>query len=292
MNRRKLLLGVVAAGAASLSHASGFPVPTPPSTQAPAIRFLADSSTKYRVYDAIGGKGKPDLAPYGLLPFKLAYTSELWPSQDREIPDLDYIRQSYIKTKLSASAARIHAIDIEHWPTRVSRHEATTVAASVDKLCRIMRCFRCSAPALLHGYYGIVPAREYWATVRGDAEAIERWQADNRAVSPIAEISDVIFPSLYTFYEDIWGWLTYASANLVEAKKYGKPVLAFLWPRYHSGSKAGELVPGSVWRQQLELVLSVADGAVLWDWSRATWDEEAPWWRETIDLLQSVGSAP
>lgn len=287
MNRRNFIAALVATGALPHNHAPKFlSPPFPLGGQRPVSQTTADRPGGFRIYDALGGKDKPDLSRYGLLPFKLAYTSELWPDAERERPDLPYIRQNYIRTKLSTLPIRVHAIDIEHWPTRVSKYGATAVADSVAKLKTVLALFRCSAPSMMHGYYGIIPAREYWAPVRRDTAAIALWEADNLALSPIAELADVIFPSLYTFYDDLPNWKVYAAANIAEASKYRKPILPFLWPRYHSGPKGGQLVPGELWRQQLEFALGLTDGVILWDWSRAIWDEEAPWWRETLDLLR------
>ena len=41
----------------------------------------------------------------------------------------------------------------------------------------------------------------------------------------------MIFPSLYTVYDDQGHWLRFAEANMVEARRYGKPVIPFIWPQ-------------------------------------------------------------
>ena len=73
----------------------------------------------------------------------------------------------------------------------------------------------------------MLPIRNYWAPVRGDSAAISDWQAENRRLQRLADAVDIIFPSLYTFYDDPAGWVTYAVANIKEARSYGKPVYAF-----------------------------------------------------------------
>jgi hypothetical protein len=59
---------------------------------------------------------------------------------------------------------------------------------------------------------------------------------------------DVSLPSLYTFYDYQPGWVTYAIANIMEARRMnpGKPVFAFLWPQYHDSNKElkGKYIPG------------------------------------------------
>ena len=77
---------------------------------------------------------------------------------------------------------------------------------------------------------------------------------------------DVIFPSIYTFYDDIEGWKKYAINMIVEAKKYGKPVIPYLLPQYHPSSKTNPwgIIEGDFWLEQLKVVYTYADGAILW----------------------------
>ena len=80
------------------------------------------------------------------------------------------------------------------------------------------------------------------------------WQKENDNVASIAKLADVLFPSIYTFYEDRNGWSKYAIAQIQEARRHadGKPVYVFLWPQYHESNKklANTFLPGDYWRME------------------------------------------
>jgi hypothetical protein len=94
---------------------------------------------------------------------------------------------------------------------------------------------------------------------------------------------DALFPSIYTFYTDRQGWVTYAIAQITEAKRKakGKPVYAFLWPQYHESNLLLGLRPldSDYWELQLNTVAQHADGVVIWGGWGANgpelWNEEA-----------------
>ena len=103
----------------------------------------------------------------------------------------------------------------------------------------------------------------------------QSWKDRNKFFASLANHVDVVFPSLYTFYNDQAGWEQYATANIAEARKYNKPVYAFIWPQYH-GSNAtigGQHIAGDYWRKQLETVYQYADGVVIW----AGWGWQNDW---------------
>src|SRR5690606_26877227 len=102
----------------------------------------------------------------------------------------------------------------------------------------------------------------------------------------LAAAVDIIFPSLYTFYDQPEQWQRYAIGNVAEARQYGKPVYPFIWPQFHD---SGAEIPSTFWRQQLETVYAEADGLVIWSPARGrpTWNPSAPWWQATTDFLQS-----
>ncbi|MDO9084545.1 MAG: hypothetical protein Q7U56_14825, partial [Humidesulfovibrio sp.] len=103
---------------------------------------------------------------------------------------------------------------------------------------------------------------------------------------------DIIFPSLYTFYDDPAGWKKYAIATIQEAKRYGKPVYPFLWYQYHDSNKllGGKPIPAAIWRMQLETCLKYADGVVIWGGYKELWSEEAAWWQETKTFMNALST--
>src|SRR5205085_1032044 len=109
-----------------------------------------------------------------------------------------------------------------------------------------------------------------------------------RSVSrSLAETVDAVFPSLYTFYrrEDSDGWVTYAKANLEQARRYQKPIYAFLCPRYQNTFQD---IEADFWRLQLQTCRELADGCVIWDWTGLGKPGEPalrdrPFWKPTLE---------
>ncbi len=108
---------------------------------------------------------------------------------------------------------------------------------------------------------------------------------------PLARKVDILFPSLYTYYDDVEGWRTYARITLEEARRFGKPVYAFLWPEFHDSNEKlkGHYLPVDFWRMEMELCYELADGIVIWGGWQQTWDDHAPWWIETKAFLAEHG---
>jgi hypothetical protein len=183
-------------------------------------------------------------------------------------------------------ATDLVVIDVEHWD--LNRLPADAVQRNVERYVALLDAFRAQLPTARIGLYGMVPIRNYWTPVRGNAGELSAWRAENERLKPIAEAADVIFPSLYTFYEDRDGWVEYAKANIAEAKQYGRPVYPFVWPQYH---KSWKPIDGDFWRLQLETVFNSADGMVIWTPARGRprWNPEAAWWQETVQFLKTAG---
>lgn len=91
------------------------------------------------------------------------------------------------------------------------------------------------------GYYGF-PIRDYWN--RDDA-----WRARNRSLDPFMANFEVLFPSIYDFYDSSTkrgsGDLDYVRENVEEAlrtgSRIGKLVMPFVWHRYHTSNKTKRL---------------------------------------------------
>lgn len=115
----------------------------------------------------------------------------------------------------------------------------------------------------------------------------QQWLATDRAMAPVAQMVDYIFPSLYTFYDDRRGWLRFAAAQLDEARRYGRPVYPFLWFEYQDGNRLlrGRDVDLAAWEEELRFCRTHADGVVLWGGAGLGWSESAPWWQATRRVL-------
>jgi Hyaluronidase len=249
---------------------------------------------QFTVFDATLFTQKPDLTQYGLKRIAVVYAGSLWPlrkvSDQANLPDKNLIRPV---VQLANQSAAILVIDIEQWPLV---GDPAAVAESVKKYETVIQWFKQPIPSLKVGLYGAPPIRDYWDSVQGgDSPRYALWQKENDDLAPIVQLADVLFPSIYTFYEDRDGWRTYAIAQIQEARRYagGKPVYVFLWPQYHPSNKklANTFLAGDYWRLELETVRKYADGVVIWCCpSPQAWDNEAPWWIETQEFLKEIGS--
>ena len=196
--------------------------------------------------------------------------------------------------QLANQSTGIVVIDIEHWPLV---GDPATVAESVKKYQTVIQWFKTPAPSLRLGLYGVLPIPDYWKSLQEKSlPGYAAWREENDSLAPIAQFVDVLFPSVYTFYEDRNGWQTYAIAEIQEARRHagGKPVYVFLWPQYHVSNKrlANTFLPSDYWRMELETGRKYADGIVIWCCSnKQAWDDKAPWWIETRSFLKEIGSS-
>lgn len=247
--------------------------------------FVARDATRFRE--------NPDLTKYGLKNIIVAYESSLWPAgASKTEPDTNYITNTYIP-KIRSQNPDVVVIDIESWPFK-STMTATEITTNINKFKKVISVFRRELPTTKIGFYLIMPERN-WLAPCGDPKKVatrtSAWHLRNVKLQPLADAVDIIFPSLYTFYEDAKSeacWPKYAAANINEAKFYGKPVWAFLWMKYHS---TGNLIPATFWRKQLETTYEFADGFAIWSMASSTdvWSYTAPWWVETASFLKAKG---
>lgn len=156
----------------------------------------------------------------------------------------------------------------------------------------ILTDFRALHPGIRVGMYGTLPQGNYWdAIAERKSSGFQSWNAMNDTLIELSHSVDIVYPSLYTFYDDRVGWLKYAMRNINQAWKYNKTVYPFLWPQYHDSSvKALQYIPADYFKMQIETCLDLCGGVVIWGgWdfanSRAAqWDDSAPWYDVVRDL--------
>ncbi|MBI1369034.1 MAG: hypothetical protein GC162_10320 [Planctomycetes bacterium] len=237
------------------------------------------------LYDAMLFADKPTTAELGMRPIRMVYKSELWPAGSDD-SQADETRVKAIAAKVAPGA--VLCFDIEHWPVDDANIEAT-----IDKLIAVADWAHAAAPTAKVGFYAIMPIRDYWTPVQAKPDQLAKWHARNAKFARLAEHVDVIFPSLYTFYDKPDAWVIYARANIAEAARFGKPVIAFLWPQYHDSNAAlhHTLIDGAFWQTQLDTTIDAGVagvgiwGGVLPKGGRLTWDAQSPWWRATIETF-------
>ena len=248
------------------------------------VSIASADSFPFTVFDGIKYKNKPSSAELGMAKIRILGAHALWDKgQDRSEPNEDRIRAAV----RNQARGRLICLDVENWSVLGS--DAQT-AVSIAKLSFVINTARDERPDLKYGFYGIMPIRDYWRANRGPLDPrYQQWIEQCRRVMPLSELVDVLFPSIYTFYDDESGWESYARENLDAAKMYNKPIYPFIWPQYHPSTPlGGGWIPADYWRKQLNVCRQNADGLVIWGWSKELWDSQWPWWAETVSFMEDI----
>src|SRR5262245_596248 len=177
-----------------------------PLSESKASSTNEPASRTFTVFDGTLYKQKPDFRQYGIASILMIYEYRFWPNGDitTALPDQRIARA--LATEAGSSIAPV-VIDIERWPVRGS---PSLVQSSVTKYRTILQWFHEVAPDLRLGYYGTIPVPDYWrANQAATSPEFKAWQQDNDQLELITNDANVLFPSLYTFYADRQGWVTY-----------------------------------------------------------------------------------
>ncbi len=192
----------------------------------------------------------------------------------------------------------------------VYEKDQNKLKANREKMITIVDMIREARPDMRLGFYGTVPVGTYWSPIQyrdqypsfaaGEA-LMQGWQQDNLALTEMARKVDVIFPSFYSYNNFTPETEYFIRTNMIEAKKYNKPVMPFICPAL--GSSSGVFSPGSKvtymtydqMTQHLKLLYELADGIVIWGgWEarppstnmvRVEWDAKAEWVRALKDFM-------
>ena len=207
-----------------------------------------------------------------------------------DVPDVETIR----KFADRFAGRNIVYVDIEEWD--VVRKPDATIQESRDKYrAAIANVREALGPQHCFGYYGVIPVVDFRRAAQAGTPAFEQWTHENDMMSPLVEDVDFIAPSLYTLTTDRALWREFAKAQLREARRLanGRPVVPFIWPRYHQGVKghSGEFLEPDFLLEQLQLVAACADGVIFWEYGgREPWRESLPWvapFREFVDKART-----
>ena len=220
---------------------------------APAESFPVDQlQYEFMVFDDIAfddvdPMNRPDLAQVGLKPLTRHGTWHFFTSSSGlSEPDCPRLRNF----ARQLDPRQLFVINIEHWHTSGSEE---VVAESIAKLKSVIDAVREENPSIKLGIYSMFPVRDYFTPVTHGygTTRYENWSATNRRLQELADQVDVILPSIYTFYPDYNEdgserlferdrWVAYATANLLEARQDGKPVVSSIWPRSHGGGGSAD----------------------------------------------------
>jgi hypothetical protein len=155
------------------------------------------------------------------------------------------------------------------------RAKPAVAARRFQKLRTLLDWAHDAVPGRPIGYYGVLgnTAPEYLGLERR-----------------LAAREDALFPSLYTFGDDLVAWRTGFRRIMAEAAAVapGKPVYAYLWPQYHGGTRqAGRYLAPAHWNYELETAERLCAGAVVWGPAAA--DPDVAWVGATEDFLVRSG---
>jgi hypothetical protein len=254
---------------------------------------------EFKIFDGTLYLNKPDLSEYGIKNINIYYGTSLWPggTDKSELPKKSIITSMATKASINNNTT---ILDIEEWP--LSRVSDKIFYKNLNKYITVIKWFKNVAPNIEIGYYALPPTKAYHRILKGKKhkEYIE-WKNKNNMTKPLANLVDILCPSLYTAKRKKAEWAEVAIENIKEAKRIGnnKPVYVFLWPFYdkNPATKKRDIykyIGADYWRLQLKTVKDSADGVIIWGgwdfqkWKRANWEESAMWWIETKKFINDL----
>jgi hypothetical protein len=244
----------------------------------------------FQIFDATLYSGKPDLAALGIQHLTLVEPPRWWKGAAADDNSLKEATKAGTTPLLQNGDPVV--IDLELPLTSNNPNSDSNIGKYV-KTIDWMRDAGYTKPL---SFYGSLPVRDYWRAVKGPGNPpYQQWQRDNDRLAPIVAKVDALYPSLYTFYPNQQAWVSYAVANIREAKRIGggRPVYPFLWPQYHdsAGALAHHELPADYWLLQLRTMRDNANGVVIWggrDFDKHApmqWDDNAAWWQATRKFM-------
>ena len=257
----------------------------PPAAKKPYFKF-------YRGFRYTGMPSS--FANCGISEFmRILYVEELFGGAAKDVPNTAHLQNKVIPTLLKEDKQYV-VIDIEHWDP----------ITEMDKLISVIRTIKSGVRAagntkMKFGFYMLLPIRDFLAPVQkaSQPDRWNKWMGQNEQMRRLAAEVDVVFPSLYTITENRDQWVTFAKANIAEARKYGKPVIPFVWPQYHDTmlGKGTEYLPIKFWELQLNTIYELSDGIAIWGsvkkgggWD--AWDAKKDWWGFTKNYAGEWGT--
>ena len=196
-------------------------------------------------------------------------------SKDLKDPDPQFIKDS-LSQMYGSDAPEYLVLDLEHWYTGIwnwdTMQPLTTEqrAESIAKLKIVIEAAKDALPTTKIGFYSMVPPNEYWAPLveQYDPPRHQRWLEAIDQLAELADHVDFVSPTLYAFYDNQGQWESFANATIEAAHSYGKPVIPFIWPAFHTSSSdskvAGQPIDEAFFEAQLELVYGSADSVFVW----------------------------
>ncbi len=236
------------------------------------------ATKEFYVYDAMSYDGKPDLKADMISPITLIYEAFLL-GDDGELDD------EKIQTQIDlAKATGVNTIstDIEAWYS--SKSGAEMKAGFTTLFDR----FKEAIPGCNVGNYGLpvsdlnILRHNPNMVGKTEEELIARWKSGSQKRMEAAEISDVLYPSLYAMNPDIDQYIADldVTVNYIRENFPDKKIVGYLWPQYYNlenNEYYQQFMTTDVWMKMLEACYERLDGVVIWSHGKGENGEDVAW---------------
>jgi hypothetical protein len=233
-----------------------------------------------------------------ILPVKLSYEPRFvleHNDTDQPVPSKRILNivANKIRSETRGPLKNYTIFDIETWKINLSV-DSNIAKQSMEKYIWTVKEMKKILPGYRIGNYGSPVGRDYLATANEiKGKRYYRWTKRNDMLKSLADNLDVFYPSLYTFELDkIDEWVRFAKRHVSESRRLavkGQPVIAFIWPQYHNKSNhKGKFIGYEFWKVQLETLLEIADGVVIWSNHKGPLNTDSEWFKATRDFLESL----
>ncbi len=269
---------------------------TPDSTTSGALSLEISQTTgdEFKVFDATGFIGKPNMSRFGIRPIGRIYTNDLYSTPRNEDNKWDFVAES--KAALEAHQAanmngRTIMVDVQNWPT--SSDDDEVVQESTQRYSALYYDLKQAEPNMNFGYFGTLPIKNYWPN-DPTQERLNIWRNKNDRLKKLGGKVDVFFLPGYTRSKDRNRWVTNMKYLIEEARRIGddQPVYVVLWPQYNAKNNESldrQYIEGDFWKLQLETAKKYADGVVLYAPHGTQWNGPSPWFNETKRFMADLG---
>lgn len=245
------------------------------------------SGREFYIFDCWSAyKGKPDdMSADKFSKCQLIYEAFLL-GDDKEI-DMAKVKQQAQLAKLTGVS--YISTDIEDW---YSTKDGESIKAG---LLQVFNEFKKAVPGCVIGNYGVpvsdLNVRRYSESskTRTEEEIQAEWISSSKKRVPAAEVSDALFPSMYThtdgssadpiiqYEKDVKLTSDYLRTNFPDKKIY-----AYIWPQFYNlhtspNDTYQKFMTKEQWTRVLEVCYENFDGVILWCHGKGPDGEEVAW---------------
>ena len=229
--------------------------------------FPADTK-EFCIYNAMSYDGKPDEETFlkdKISPISLIYEAFLL-GDDKEL-DMEKVQTQIDLVKVTGG--NTVSTDIEEWYSSKTGDEMKAGFTTLfDK-------FKEAIPGCNIGNYGIpvsdLNVLRYNPNMAGktEDEIIARWKSGSEKRMKVAEVCDVLYPSLYAMNPDIARYVQDLdiTVNYIRENFPNKKIVGYLWPQYYnlaSNEYYQQFISKDDWTTILEACYERLDGVIIW----------------------------